>query len=293
MTIRSNMTIEDYMRNSYGRFKVIRKDLKPQKEVSATSDSQFNGILSSFKKPSDQPEPKVVKGLTIADYKMRPVSNHYARAEVQTSAKIQTSSPEKSSYIPAVKEVYEYMFGPEIQQEIPSLQSNCVNNAEIIKDTHPKTALKSLDTNIISSNKVLTEPKNISLRTKSTKIEKAIQDAAAKYQLSPKLIRGVIKAESNYEVNAVSSAGAQGLMQLMPATAKDLGVDKPFDIHQNIDAGVRYLRQMLDMFDGNLKKALSAYNAGPATVKRYNGDVPFSETRQYVERVIENLKKSV
>lgn len=290
MTIRSNMTIEDYMRNSYGRFKVIRQDLKPQKEVSATPDSQFNGILSSFKKPSDLPEPKIVKGLTIADYKMRPVAFNYSKAEVQTSAKIKNSSSEKTSDLPPIKEAYEYLFGPEIQKEMSSLPSPYDNKAEIIKDTVPETALKSLDTNIISSNKVWAAPKNIS---SSTKIEKAIQDAAAKYQLSPKLIKGIIKAESNYEVNAVSSAGAQGLMQLMPGTAKDLGVDKPFDIHQNIDAGVRYLRQMLDMFDGNLKKALSAYNAGPATVKRYNGDVPFSETRQYVDRVIENLKKSV
>ncbi len=291
MTIRSNMTIEDYMRNSYGRFKIIRKDLKPQKEMPVNSDSQFNGILSSFKKPLiKQPEPKTVKGLTIADYKMRPVAYNHGRAEAKMPARVQTGSSEKTSDIPPIKEAYEYLFGPEIQKEIPLLQSQYADKAKIIQDRTPKAALKPLDTNIISSFQALAAQKNI---LSTTTIEKAIQDAAAKYQLPPRLIKGVIKAESNYEVNAVSSAGAQGLMQLMPGTAKDLGVDNPFDIQQNIDAGVRYLRQMLDMFDGNLKKALSAYNAGPATVKRYNGDVPFSETRQYVERVIENLKKSV
>ncbi|MDO9111376.1 MAG: lytic transglycosylase domain-containing protein, partial [Desulfatirhabdiaceae bacterium] len=115
----------------------------------------------------------------------------------------------------------------------------------------------------------------------------------AQYQLSPKLIKGVIKAESNYDVNAVSPAGAQGLMQLMPGTAKELGVENPFDIKQNIDGGVRYLKKMMDMFDGNVRQALSAYNAGPGTVKRYNGNVPYSETRQYVERVIDQIKTAV
>lgn len=117
-------------------------------------------------------------------------------------------------------------------------------------------------------------------------IENSIQRAAAKYDLSPDLIRSIIRAESNFQPQAVSAAGAQGLMQLMPETAKELGVTRPFDVQQNIDGGSRYLRQMLDRFDGNLKLALAAYNAGPGAVEQYNGDVPFSETRQYVKRVL-------
>jgi soluble lytic murein transglycosylase-like protein len=117
-------------------------------------------------------------------------------------------------------------------------------------------------------------------------VEKSVQQSAAKYNLSPELIRGVIRAESNFQVNAVSSAGAKGLMQLMPETAKELGVTNPFDIQQNIDGGARYLRQMLDRFGGDLKRALAAYNAGPGAVEQFNGDVPFTETRQYVQRVL-------
>jgi soluble lytic murein transglycosylase-like protein len=117
-------------------------------------------------------------------------------------------------------------------------------------------------------------------------IEKSIHQAAAKYNLSPELIRSVIRAESNFQPEAVSPAGAKGLMQLMPETAKELGVTNPFDIQQNIDGGARYLRQMLDRFGGDLKRALAAYNAGPGAVDQFKGDVPFSETRQYVQRVL-------
>jgi soluble lytic murein transglycosylase-like protein len=117
-------------------------------------------------------------------------------------------------------------------------------------------------------------------------IARNVQKAAAKYNLPPELINGVIRAESNFKVRAVSSAGARGLMQLMPATAKELGVENSFDIEQNIDGGARYLRQMLDRFGGNVRKALAAYNAGPGTVIKYNGRVPYAETRQYVRRVL-------
>jgi soluble lytic murein transglycosylase-like protein len=117
-------------------------------------------------------------------------------------------------------------------------------------------------------------------------VEKSIQQAAVKYNLSPDLIRGVIRAESNFQADAVSSAGAKGLMQLMPETARELGVTNPFDVRQNIDGGSRYLRQMLDRFGGNLRLALAAYNAGPGAVEQFDGQVPYTETRQYVKRVL-------
>lgn len=118
------------------------------------------------------------------------------------------------------------------------------------------------------------------------KIRNSIKKAAARYRLSPALIKAVIKAESDYQVRAVSPAGAQGLMQLMPATAREMGVMDPFDIEQNICGGAQYLRKMLDQFDGDVHLALSAYNAGPATVTRYGGKVPYAQTRNYVQRVL-------
>lgn len=123
-------------------------------------------------------------------------------------------------------------------------------------------------------------------------IQQAVHSAASQHDLSSDLIFSVIRAESGFNVQAVSKAGAQGLMQLMPETARELGVERPFDIFENIDAGARYLKKMLGLFGGNLEKALAAYNAGPGTVMRFNGHVPYEETRQYVVRVMSFLEGS-
>ena len=118
------------------------------------------------------------------------------------------------------------------------------------------------------------------------RIQKGVARAAGKYGLPESLIKGVIKAESAFNSRAVSAAGAEGLMQLMPGTARELGVTDSFDIEQNIDGGARYLKKMLDRFDGDVEKALAAYHAGPGTVERYNGKVPYRESIAYVNRVL-------
>jgi soluble lytic murein transglycosylase-like protein len=112
-----------------------------------------------------------------------------------------------------------------------------------------------------------------------------IDAAAAKYGLDPALLRGLIRQESNFDPNAGSPAGAQGLCQLMPGTAAALGCTNVNDPAQNIDAGARYLRQQLDAFGGDVSKALAAYNAGPGAVKRYGGVPPYAETQNYVRQV--------
>jgi len=112
-----------------------------------------------------------------------------------------------------------------------------------------------------------------------------IDSSAARHGLDPALLKALIQAESGFNANAVSGAGARGLTQLMPGTAAALGVGDPFDPEQSIDAGARYLRQQIDRF-GDESLALAAYNAGPAAVARYGGIPPFTQTQNYVNRVL-------
>jgi soluble lytic murein transglycosylase-like protein len=113
-----------------------------------------------------------------------------------------------------------------------------------------------------------------------------IRSTARRYGVPAALVKAVVKTESNFQRHAVSRAGAQGLMQLMPGTAAELGVQDPFSPEENLHGGTRYLRAMIDRFEGDWSHALAAYNAGPGVVDEYGGIPPYRETREYVERVL-------
>jgi len=116
-------------------------------------------------------------------------------------------------------------------------------------------------------------------------IDKAVEQAAARHHVDPNLVRAIIKVESNFNSRAVSRKGAMGLMQLMPDTARRLNVNNPFDPRENVDAGVRHLRTLLDNYGGDLKLSLAAYNAGETAVARSNGVPKIAETQNYVKQI--------
>ena len=129
------------------------------------------------------------------------------------------------------------------------------------------------------------ETKRLSFNSNAT-TEDLIEAAAEKYDIDSKLVKAVAIAESNMNQDDISDAGAIGVMQLMPETAAGLGID-PYDEQQNIEGGTKYLKQMLDTFGGNVRKAVAAYNAGPGAVQKYGGIPPYSETQHYVGRVMD------
>ena len=128
-----------------------------------------------------------------------------------------------------------------------------------------------------------------SVKTGSVDLDAIFEAAALRYNVSPNLLKAIAKVESDFRPDATSKAGAMGIMQLMPGTARGLGVTDAYDPEQNIMGGAKYIRQALDQFDGDVQLALAAYNAGPNNVEKYGGIPPFNETQNYVRVVLEYL----
>ena len=142
---------------------------------------------------------------------------------------------------------------------------------------------------ISESQEAVPAPSNQSKR--ELNIPEAVSAASDKHQIDPDLINAVIHAESAFNPRAKSPKGAQGLMQLMPGTAATLGVEDPYDPASNVDAGTQFLRELLLKYDGDMVKALAAYNAGPGRVARYHGVPPYPETRAYVARIVKEFNQ--
>jgi soluble lytic murein transglycosylase-like protein len=134
-----------------------------------------------------------------------------------------------------------------------------------------------------SAQRFMTQPQGHTARLPTLQL---IHELARQYNIEPRLVQAIITVESNFNPYAISRAGAQGLMQLMPGTAARYQVANPFDPRANIEGGIRYLKDLIHLFPGDLRHALAAYNAGEQAVQRYGGMPPYAETQQYVARVL-------
>ncbi len=156
------------------------------------------------------------------------------------------------------------------------------SNSSLTKADIPPQDVESAEETVPVDDRVDARPK--------IPFEDIIHEAAKRYGVDPALIRAIIMAESGYNPKAVSKRGAKGLMQLMPATAQELGVVEPFDPVHNIHGGVKYFRRLLDRFNGDIKLALAAYNAGSTKVRRHKGIPPIRATRYYINKVFRYYK---
>lgn len=161
-----------------------------------------------------------------------------------------------------------------------------INSIAIINQQNIQNASAARVTN--------TDNRSFSSYLKETKsLDTIFEQAAKKYNVPVNLLKAIGKAESDFDPNAVSRCGAQGVMQLMPATAESLGVKDAFDPEQNVMGGAKYISQLLDKYEGNTKLALAAYNAGMGNVKKYGGIPPFEETQNYVVKVTKYMNQEL
>jgi len=269
MTTGNHLTVRDYFDQALvGR--TLNRSANSLQRTGTSGNRTFHQLLTSLGNQQLNDNNNKPAGLTVVDYLSNPV-----RVKCHYNYRISAASSEKKEAA--------------MQKAVPAPANRPdkgPGDATIEKSRSNKKPAQLM--NPTASNSSSYQPGSNQKRT----IERSIHNAAQKYNLPAGLIRGVIRAESNFEVKAVSRAGARGLMQLMPGTAKELGVDNPFDIEQNIDGGARYLRKMLDSFGGDIKVALAAYNAGPGTVAKYGGQIPpYQETERYIDRVLKFSKQ--
>jgi len=269
--MKTNLTIVDYFERSAPDLYGTRNSrlISPRNPLTRSRFGEILNALKSGKKTANSSRPQ---GLTLSYYINHPVNVrsiktlHHISDPTSTKSLSATGSPKTGTGEAFCKS----------EPHTTEASHTGLNDSALTSPTPPAT----------------TSDEDAGETTIRQKIDSCIDTAARKYNVPSELIRGVIRAESDFCYDAVSRAGAQGLMQLMPGTARELGVVDPFDVDQNIDGGVRYLKKMMNQFKGDVKLALAAYNAGPGAVRRYQGIPPYKETIQYVKRVLEYSQKN-
>jgi len=219
---------------------------------------------------------------SLADVLYRSLEKHLeATAVAESGALTDYETPTGIDGLRGIGQKTEPIAAPRHEPAVMPVSEPAVKTSEE-KKTEKPVSVRPIGNASGTKPKVSTDPV-------LSKYGTSINKAAKAYRVDPRLIYSVIMTESSGRADAVSPKGAKGLMQLLDGTAADLGVVDSLNAHQNIMGGTRYLRQLLDKFEGNTRLALAAYNAGPSTVSKYNGVPPYPETRRYISEVLDRL----
>jgi hypothetical protein len=210
---------------------------------------------------------------------------HERREVIGETTRLYTKA-DGSSYVDVrTADIEHFEAAPDLPAEPPAIVVH--NSTPLAKGANndPPAILPYQRTNQVPANSSLSFPQP------RVDLNEVVNSASDRYRLDPDLVNSVIKAESGFNSHAVSPKGAQGLMQLMPGTASQLGVPNAFDPRANVEGGTRYLRELLERYNFDLVKALAAYNAGPQRVEQFRGVPPYYETRAYVARIVKDFNK--